>query len=88
MIAPRVLLVRPQARRAVMPPVEKTQGVPASEKATAVRAPEKSREAMIREAAYLLAERRGFCPGKELDDWLVAEQQIDQWMAEHGSSLR
>lgn len=29
-------------------------------------------------AAYYLAEARGFQPGSELDDWLVAEAQIDQ----------
>jgi len=36
----------------------------------------KTREDMIRDAAYLLSERRGFAPGKELDDWLAAEHQI------------
>ena len=28
-----------------------------------------AREQMFRTAAYLLAERRGFCPERELDDW-------------------
>jgi hypothetical protein len=27
--------------------------------------------------AYYRAERRGFAPGGELDDWLAAEQQTD-----------
>jgi hypothetical protein len=27
--------------------------------------------------AYFKAERRGFAPGRELDDWLTAEQEID-----------
>ena len=35
-----------------------------------------TREDMIRKAAYLLAERRGFAPGKELDAWLAAERQV------------
>jgi hypothetical protein len=35
------------------------------------------RQAMIAEAAYLRAEKRSFCPGHELDDWLAAEQEID-----------
>jgi hypothetical protein len=35
------------------------------------------REAMIRETAYLRAERRGFSPGQELEDWLAAEAQVD-----------
>jgi len=29
-------------------------------------------------AAYFIAEKRGFEPGHELDDWLAAEAQIDQ----------
>jgi hypothetical protein len=35
------------------------------------------REAQIRIAAYILAERRGFAPGLDDDDWLEAEQQVD-----------
>ena len=31
---------------------------------------------MIEEAAYYLAEKRGFAPGHELEDWLQAEEQI------------
>ena len=34
------------------------------------------RQAMIAEAAYYLAERRGFAPGHELDDWLQAEAEL------------
>jgi hypothetical protein len=32
---------------------------------------------MIAVAAYFLAEKRGFAPGCELDDWLKAETEID-----------
>ncbi len=35
------------------------------------------RRAMIAEAAYLRAERRGFVPGFEDDDWLTAEKEVD-----------
>ncbi len=35
------------------------------------------RRAMIAEAAYLRAERRGFVPGFEEDDWLTAEKEVD-----------
>jgi len=31
----------------------------------------------IREAAYYKAERRGFSPGQELEDWLEAEEEVD-----------
>src|SRR5688500_18050706 len=37
-----------------------------------------TREARIAEAAYWRAERRGFAPGGELEDWLQAERELDQ----------
>jgi len=37
-----------------------------------------SREARIAERAYWRAERRGFAPGGELDDWLEAEREVDE----------
>jgi Protein of unknown function (DUF2934) len=36
-----------------------------------------ARRALIAEAAYLRAERRGFSPGQETDDWLAAEAEVD-----------
>ncbi len=48
---------------------------PSSRVLTAVT-PE-SRRVMICEAAYYIAEHRGFQPGHDMDDWLTAEQQID-----------
>jgi hypothetical protein len=36
---------------------------------------------MIAEHAYLLAADRGFEPGHELEDWLRAEQEIDERLA-------
>lgn len=35
------------------------------------------RRALIAEAAYYRAERRGFAAGHELEDWCVAEAEID-----------
>jgi hypothetical protein len=32
----------------------------------------------IADAAYRSAERRGFTPGHELEDWLAAEEQVYQ----------
>ncbi|HZP10806.1 MAG TPA: DUF2934 domain-containing protein [Nevskiaceae bacterium] len=40
-----------------------------------------SREARIAREAYYRAERRGFAPGKELDDWLEAERELEQSQA-------
>lgn len=36
-----------------------------------------SRTALIARAAYFRAERRGFVPGHEVDDWLAAEAEVD-----------
>lgn len=35
------------------------------------------RRSMIAQAAYYRAERRGFAPGSETEDWLAAEREID-----------
>jgi hypothetical protein len=52
-------------------------------KETAVEAPAQAPDpmaaqvrVMIEETAYYLAERRGFSPGYELEDWLQAEKQV------------
>jgi hypothetical protein len=50
--------------------------------ATAQRPPKPSpsvpvdRESLVRMAAYLRAERRGFAPGYEIEDWLAAEAEV------------
>lgn len=36
-----------------------------------------TRERMVKDAAYYLAEKRGFIPGDELADWVEAESYID-----------
>jgi len=38
---------------------------------------EEMRRSMVAEAAYHIAERRGFAPGHEVEDWLHAEKEID-----------
>jgi hypothetical protein len=35
------------------------------------------RAALIAEAAYFRAEKRGFAPGHETEDWLAAEAEVD-----------
>jgi hypothetical protein len=32
---------------------------------------------MIRDAAYFRAQARGFAPGREIEDWLAAEQDVE-----------
>lgn len=39
-----------------------------------------AKRCMVAEAAYFTAERRGFAPGYELEDWLQAEQAIEASM--------
>ena len=48
---------------------------------------EEARRAMIAEAAYLRAERRGFASGNEEEDWLAAEAEVDA-LLRAGSSGR
>jgi hypothetical protein len=44
-----------------------------------------ARRAMIAQAAYLRAERRGFTSGYEVEDWLAAEAEVDALLrAGHG----
>lgn len=37
-----------------------------------------ARRARIAIAAYYRAERRGFAPGREIEDWLDAEREVDR----------
>jgi Protein of unknown function (DUF2934) len=41
------------------------------------RISDETRRAMIAESAYLRAERRGFAPGHEVEDWCAAEREVD-----------
>ena len=40
----------------------------------------------VSEAAYYKAEKRGFEPGYELQDWLAAEQEIESCLGEYFDS--
>ncbi len=44
---------------------------------TGISVSEDARRAMIAQAAYLRAERRGFAAGGEIEDWLAAEAEVD-----------
>jgi hypothetical protein len=35
------------------------------------------RAALIAQAAFFRAEKRGFAPGSEVEDWLAAEAEVD-----------
>jgi hypothetical protein len=42
------------------------------------------RDKWITEAAYYRAEKRGFAPGYSLEDWLLAEAEVDFEIARAG----
>jgi hypothetical protein len=52
---------------------ESLSGIPGEEQTM-----EEQTRLMIEEAAYFLAEKRGFAPGYELQDWLQAEEQLNK----------
>jgi len=56
-------------------PYTLSASVPAS-KISVDRMTAGERHRLVAEAAYCLAERRGFEPGHELEDWLAAEKLI------------
>jgi hypothetical protein len=50
---------------------------PAAAASAAPQVSPETRRAMIAESAYLRAERRGFAPGHEVEDWCAAEREVD-----------
>jgi hypothetical protein len=76
--------VKPSARRAGTA-AAKTATAPArkpvSRAKTAPAGPDPKRQVMIAMAAYYRAERRGFVPGHELEDWLAAEAELSATVA-------
>ena len=46
------------------------------------------RDALIAEAAYFRAEKRGFAPGHEAEDWFAAEREVDSGLLRAESAPR
>jgi Protein of unknown function (DUF2934) len=69
----------PPARRAApgKAAAVSTASTPVATASTTVTVSAGTRRAMIEQAAYLRAERRGFAPGSEVEDWLAAEAEVD-----------
>lgn len=53
---------------------------------TQLEVPSRDRMRRVAEAAYYLAEHRGFAPGAEMEDWLAAEKQVTAEIAVEGDS--
>ena len=76
---PEPVTVPPAAATAVAP----KKAVPSAKRAPVARpviTPDMKR-GMIAEAAYLRAEKRGFAPGYENEDWLAAEAEVDRLLS-------
>jgi hypothetical protein len=58
------------------PPRASVVGKPVADKSPTTSSEEFSR--MVAVAAYYRAQKRGFAPGGELDDWLAAEIEISR----------
>ena len=41
------------------------------------------RDKLVREAAYFRSQHRRPCLGKELEDWLAAEREVDEALGRH-----
>jgi len=80
---PKIIPSRKRARSRTSSDTNKLPGTAASNLAVS----DELRRAMISEAAYLRAELRGFASGYELEDWLLAEREIDALLfAHHGAA--
>jgi hypothetical protein len=72
----------PKSARSAVPAETAVHNPPRSRKSPSeaparINVPAEARRALIAETAYLRAERRGFVPGHEVDDWLAAEAEVD-----------
>jgi len=47
----------------------------------------RNREQLIAEVAYFRAQQRDFAPGRELDDWLAAELEVDSQLNQRPESI-
>jgi hypothetical protein len=66
----------PPARTRAKSPTPRVRKIAAKVPAR-VTISEDVRRGMIAEGAYLRAERRGFAPGHEEEDWIAAEAEVD-----------
>ncbi len=79
---PRSPKIIPERKRARSRTSSATSPPPANAQSN-VAVSDELRRAMISEAAYLRAEQRGFTSGYELEDWLVAEREVDALLSAH-----
>ena len=75
--ASRVAATKPTAAKAVAPKKSPAPKKPATAPAAVPPGADgPDRDQLVRLAAYFRAERRGFAPGNDVDDWLAAEAEV------------
>jgi len=70
----------PREKNLTTPPKRATRKKPVAKRSTPAVAhfvAHEQRAALIAEAAYFRAEKRGFAPGHDTEDWLQAEAEVD-----------
>ena len=67
---------KPARRKANRPKAMPKQGMPAARRMALVKIEPAMSQEMVAVAAYYKAEKRGFLPGGEIEDWLEAEEEI------------
>lgn len=82
--APPAAATRPKARAAKSAgrTAPRTEASPPAPAATSAAVAPPDRTILVARAAYFRAQARGFAGGHELDDWLAAEAEIDQQLAQ------
>ena len=73
---PRVAAGKPAATKKAGSAKTAARAKPARPASVAAGPSPAEREAMVRTAAYFRAQRRGFQPGYEWEDWLAAEEEV------------
>jgi len=68
-------------KAAAKAPSPRKKSVPMGAGSDAVELSAEDRQRYVSEAAYFIAERRGFSAGSDVEDWLQAESEIDQLLA-------
>ena len=64
--------------------VSTTKQSPKHEQAASTVITSQQRKQMINEAAYYIAQSRGFIGGNPMDDWLKAEAEVDKQLSKTG----
>ena len=67
---------KPAAKKAAATAKTPARKRAAPARAAIARPSAAEREELVRTAAYYRAERRGFAPGYELEDWLAVEAEV------------